>query len=534
MARMTGEKRHALEWIDEHARRFSDFHLRIWNYAEPAWREYKSAKAYCDLLRAEGFAVEEGSGAMPTAFCARWGNSGPVLGTYAEYDAVPGNSQQVVPYRAPRAGLHPWAAGHTDPHSALGTTALAGVLAAKAAMEKFGLAGTLVLFGEPAEKVCGSKPVHAAKGYYDGADAFISYHPHFTNTAIRDTQCGSYWSAVFTFETVEPEKWIDKSLIPTTHTSHAAARCPGAIDALCLMYTTTKYTKEAMFPHTGTWTLNEFVLVGGNATSDNLPPRFSQIQYAWRSPSLGIQQQIYTVLEKNARHVAAMTGCRASVRWVTKTRVGLTNHAMTDLTFGNMELVGPPRFSDEARDFARQVQSNLGLEPMENPFLDDNERLLPPAEYETRLRRALPEWQTHYTSDDYVDYTWHAPTVRLLTMRPRLKPPNDGYEYPAWTSNALGGLPAAIDPGIFLGAKTIALTLIDLLTAPEHLKRAQDEFTQRTGGGVGGSDWVAPLLPRDFAPPVDLRWPEYIETVRGPEWWIPTPTTGSGAGEVLT
>jgi len=111
-----------------------------------------------------------------------------------------------------------------------------------------------------------------------------------------------------------------------------------------------------------------------------------------------------------------MTGCRASVRWVTKTRVGLTNHAMTKLTFGNMELVGPPRFPNEARDFARQIQSNLGLEPMENPFLDDNERLMPPAEYETRLRRAVPEWQTHYTSDDYVDYTWHAPTVRLLTI----------------------------------------------------------------------------------------------------------------------
>jgi metal-dependent amidase/aminoacylase/carboxypeptidase family protein len=100
-------------------------------------------------------------------------------------------------------------------------------------------------------------------------------------------------------------------------------------------------------PHTGTWTLNEFVLAGGDATSDNLPPRLSQIQYAWRSPALGIQQQIYTVLEKNARHVA--------LRWVTKTRVGLTNHAMTDLTFGTLELVGPPRFSEEAYDFARQI-----------------------------------------------------------------------------------------------------------------------------------------------------------------------------------
>jgi aminobenzoyl-glutamate utilization protein B len=295
----------------------------------------------------------------------------------------------------------------------------------------------------------------------------------------------------------------------------------------------TKYTKEAMFPHTGTWTLNEFVMVAGDATSDNLPPRLSQIQYSWRSPMLAIQQQIYNVLANNARHAAGTTGCRVSVRWVTKTRVGLTNHAMADLTFENMKLVGAPKFSEEAREFGRKIQANLGITPMDNPFLEESERLLQPQEYEAQVRRALPAWQEHYTSDDYVDYTWHAPTVRLLTMRPRLRPPSAAYEYPAWVNNALGGLPAAINPGILLGAKTIAGTLIDLLTAPETLERAQAEFKERTGGGVGGSKWVAPLLPRDFQAPVDLRWPEYIETVRGREWWIPTPVSGSGAGEVL-
>jgi len=30
MPTMTDEKRYALEWIDEHARRFSDFHSRFW------------------------------------------------------------------------------------------------------------------------------------------------------------------------------------------------------------------------------------------------------------------------------------------------------------------------------------------------------------------------------------------------------------------------------------------------------------------------------------------------------------------------
>ena len=41
--------------------------------------------------------------------------------------------------------------------------------------------------------------------------------------------------------------------------------------------------------------------------------------------------------------------------------------------------------------------------------------------------------------------------------------------------------------------------------------------------GGGRSKWVEPLLPADFFPPIDLRWPEYISTPRGEEWWLPTP-----------
>lgn len=523
-------KQAAIDWVDANSGRLSEFCRQIWEFAEPAWREYKSAGAYVDLLKREGFEVEEGSGGMPTAFVASWshGQGGPVLGSYAEYDAVPGNSQEVVPEQRPRAGLHPWTAGHTDPHSMLGTAALTGILATKAAMEKHDIAGSLRFFGEPAEKVCGSKPVHAAKGYFDGCDAFIAYHPHETNTAIWDTQCGSYWSVVFSFECLHPETWIDATLLPQPGRSHAAARCPGAIDALCLMYTTTKYTKEAMFPHTGTWTLNEFVMAAGDATSDNLPPRFSQIQYSWRGPTLGIQQQIYKVLEQNARHAAAVTGCQVSARWVAKTRVGLTNHAMADLSYRNLVQIGPPQLGETAREFGRQIQRNLGLEAMDNPFAAGAEQLVTPQEYEAATRANLPDWQLNFTSDDYVDYTWHAPTVRLHTGRPKLRPHQPGYQYPAWTYNALGGLPEAVDPGMFVAGKTIAATFLDLLAQPDELERAQAEFRKRTGGGVGGSKWVAPLLPKDFAPPIDLRWPEYVQTVRGEEWWIPTLQAGLG------
>jgi len=523
---VTRAKQTALDWVAANEKYLSDFHQRIWNYAEPAYREYKSAKAYCELLRENGFEVTAGTGGMPTAFMATFGEGKPVLGTFAEYDAVPGNSQKAVPYKAPRDGSHPWAAGHTDPHSALGVAALTGILAAKEAMEKHSLKGTLKLFGEPAEKICGSKPVHAAKGYYDDFDACILYHPATAsrgNTVVGETQSGSYWSVLFTFECLEPENWCREDLMPFPGLSHAAPRCPGALDALCLMYTTTKYTKEAMFPRTGTWTLNEFVLVAGQCTSDNLPPRISQIQYAWRSPTLAIQERIYQVLQNNARHVAEMTHCQLQTRWITKTRIGLTNTALAELVFRNLELVGPPRYGEEARKSGREIQKNCGLEPMADPVDERCEVLTTPKEYDARLRRGIPSWQLNFTSDDYVDYTWHAPAARLLTARASLKSPSPGHVYPAWVHNATGGIPGMINPAIFVAGKTIGASMVELLMKPSELKKARDEFNDRTGGGIGGNKWVAPLLPADFKPPVDLRWPEYITTVRGEEWWIPNP-----------
>jgi aminobenzoyl-glutamate utilization protein B len=522
---------HALRWIADNQARLSEFNAKIWSYAEPAWREYRSAAAYVELLRAEGFTVEAGSGGMPTAFVASWGNGGPVLASFSEYDAVPGNSQQVVPYEAPRAGLHPYAAGHTDPHSMLGTAALAAILATRAALEAHAIPGRLKLFGEPAEKVCGSKPIHAAKGYYDALDAVVVWHPWPSNTVTSETQFGAYWSAVITFEAEAPEHWIDPALLPIEG-SHAAARAPGALDALCLMYTTTKYTKEAMFPHAGSWTLNEFVLGDGGATSDNLAPRFSQIQYSWRSSSLAIQEQIWRVLANNARHAAGATGCRAHVRWVTRTRVGLPNAVLTDLAWRNLQQVGAPVYPEAALEFGRQMQRALGQTPTEDPFIASVSRLTPPGENEAGLRASLPAWQKHLSADDYVEFCWHAPTVRLLAGRPRLRTQN-GQANPTWTYNALGGLPAAVDPGLFVAARTMALTLVDLATRPDVLAAAQGEFRERTGGGVGGARWVGPLLAADFTPPVDLRWPEYVTTARGAEWCIPTPHIGTGAGEPL-
>jgi aminobenzoyl-glutamate utilization protein B len=88
--------------------------------------------------------------------------------------------------------------------------------------------------------------------------------------------------------------------------------------------------------------------------------------------------------------------------------------------------------------------------------------------------------------------------------------------------NALGGLKSCIDPMIRTAAKTIGATIMDLLSNADLLHNAQAEWRHRTGGGIGGKSWIAPLLPTDFRVPLDFRWPEYVTTARGQEWWIPT------------
>lgn len=72
--------------------------------------------------------------------------------------------------------------------------------------------------------------------------------------------------------------------------------------------------------------------------------------------------------------------------------------------------------------------------------------------------------------------------------------------------NALGGIPATIDPMVRTAAKVLALSALRLLEDKSARDAAMAEFNERTGGGVGGTHWCPPLC--DYAPPIHFRWPE--------------------------
>ena len=511
---MNSSQQTAIAHIEASAADLSRDCALIFDYAEPAWREYRSAAWYVEKLRAEGFTVEEGSGGMPTAFCAEWSNgAGPVVGMYAEYDAVPANCQAATTARAPRDGFGLAAAGHTDPHSALGMSALGGLLATKAAMQRHDIKGGLRFTGEPAEKVRGSKPIHAAKGYYDGLAGMLSHHPFYMlplcNTVRWDTQCGAAYSMIYRFRCDQPETWGAKDGAPIPQ-SHSDVRAPGANDALVAMYQANRLLRDTMLPHTQGWSISEAILSTGQATADNLPATMADIQYMMRVPTIAMAEQVTAALDRNAEAVAAMTGCTVERHWVCKSRPGLTNHAMASLVWEQIQAVGAPVWGDEARKIGREIQEACGQAQTDDPFIDACTRLIAPQDAEAILRRDLPPSQLNATSDDYTDMTWHTPTARFYMARPALR----GGPYPAWAMNALGGIPATIDPMVQAAAKVLACSALRLLEDEGARVSAWDEFEKRRD-----ADPIPPLC--DYDPPLHFAWPEYVTTPRGRDWHIP-------------
>lgn len=517
-------KQNAWAWVDERRQQLSDWHQHIWELAEPAWREYESCAWYVTTLRGHGFDVEENSGGMPTAFAARWespaGPGATVLG-YAEYDAIPGNCQAASVVREPRAGMSRFAPGHTDPHSALGISTLAGFLAAKETMTRENLPGTLVYMGEPAEKVQGSKVVHGLRGYYDNVDAIISYHPFYMlplcNTARWDTHCGSYYSRIYTFTCDEPESWNNTYGDSPIPSSHSAARAPGADAALFTMFSLTKTTQDSMLPQAGGWSLSEAVLTAGQATADNQPAGLAQIQYSWRCPSVAEAESVLAVLDRNAELAAAAAHCTVNARWVARNRPGIANHTVARVAWQNIAAVGAPELGEEAREIGRRIQAECGVEPTEDPFHPATGQLITPQDAEAELRRHIPATQQNWTSDDYVEMTWYAPTIRFYTARPTLAPDPNGSAYPGWAMTALGGIRETIDPTIVATGKMIAGMVLDLVTSPEVLAEAAAEFELEKARR--GS--LPPLLPADFTAPTDFRWPQYNGSGDDRSWWIP-------------
>ena len=147
---------------------------KIWEAAEVAFREDKSAEYLIEYAEANGLIVEKGIAGMPTAFTATYGEGKPVIGIIGEFDALPGLSQDNVPHRHV---LIEDGAGHGCGHNLFGTASLGAAIAIKELIEKGELKGTVKFFGTPAEEKFFGKLWMIRDGVFDDVDICMDWHP---------------------------------------------------------------------------------------------------------------------------------------------------------------------------------------------------------------------------------------------------------------------------------------------------------------------------------------------------------------------
>ena len=432
------EKQIAIDWVDSNARILSQVNKKIWTWAEIGLQEHKSSRELMDLLKANGFEIQEGVAGMPTAFVASYGSGRPAIGILAEYDALPGLSQQVAPEPRERAGV---TAGHGCGHSIFGTGSTAAAIAVKQLLESGALKGTIRLYGTPAEETGIGKTYMLRDGIFRNDDVVFGWHAGDVTTA-RYSYSKAVVSVKFRF-----------SGLPA-HASSSPHEGRSALDAVELMNHGVNYMRE----HVKEDARLHYVITEGGGQPNVVPPE-AEVWYYIRADKHADVEQYFEWVKEIARAAALMSRTElTSVKVDSDMHEVLPNRVLSEILHRNLELVGAPRFSEEEKAFARQTQAPLGREFEKS--LSEVIEPLPDVPGQSR------------GSTDTGDITWFLPVGRLRVASYTFGAPGHSWQIVACTGGSIG------EKAMMVAAKTLAVSAIELYKSSDLLQRVQADFKQ--------------------------------------------------------
>ena len=453
----------ALADVDARSGELKTVNKSIWEFAEVGLQEHKSSKLLVDKLRKNGFEVKHGVSDMPTAFVASYGSGKPIIGILAEYDALPGMSQKVQPVRMAFKEGEP---GHACGHSGLGTGSLGAALAVKAAMEKHKLPGTIRLYGTPAEETVIGKIYMLLDGQFDDLDICLHWHPS-TKTGAWAGSSKAIVSVKFTFDGV------------SAHAAGNPDKGRSALDAVELMNVGVNYMRE----HTKEDARLHYVITDGGGAPNVVPPK-ATVWYFIRADSHGDVEYYFKWINDIAKGAALMTRTKLSVKVDTDCHELIVNNPLSELFHSNLIKVGPPKFDQEEIAFARRIQQ---------PLVEEFGTVFPLA-ISTEVDSLESSRKPSKGSTDVGDISWYVPTGGVRTSCMAAESPGHSWQNVACIGSSIG------EKGILYGAKTIAVTALDLFEKPELVKAAQADWKKRMEGRKYTS-----LIPKGQKPPVTIR-----------------------------
>jgi amidohydrolase len=264
----------AIEGAAAATRKTSEF---IHANPEVAMTEEKSSAALADLMEEFGFEVERGVGGIKTAFVAKRGSGGPVIGFLAEYDALPG-------------------VDHGCGHNLIaGSNGIAGIGLA-AALED--LPGTVLVYGCPAEEAIGGKVYMAKAGVFDGLDIALTTHPGPGGYTDNPVDEGTGLSLA----------WQEIEIAYHGQTAHAAADPENGINSLNAVLLVF-HGIDSLRQHVKSSVRMHGVITHGGV-APNVTPDYARARFFVRAESLKETAELAEKVRGIAEGAASMTGAR--------------------------------------------------------------------------------------------------------------------------------------------------------------------------------------------------------------------------------
>lgn len=450
-------KQEALRHVDTLRPRIEETCDLLWEWAEPALQEHKSAAHLKGVLKAAGFRIESGVAGLPTAFVASWGTGSPVLGILAEYDALPGVSQAAT---TERRALVKDGAGHGCGHNVFGAGSLGAALALRQVMADHGLSGTIRLFGCPAEETGVGKLFMARAGVFDGLDACLHWHPGLQT--LTDTKT---WLSVNSFTVEFYGQAAHAALDPWNGRS--------ALDAVEVMTTAVNLYREHIRPEARI----HYVIADGGRVP-NVVPDYAKVWFYVRDPAKNRVDVMYKRLQEMAEGAALATATTHKVVLKSGLNGILHNQPLIDAIQANLVRVGAPSWDEKETAFARGVQESVGV-PVEG------------------LSEVIEPLQP--IGSLVLSGSTDVGEVSLITPLAGFWVTSAGRGLPwhSWASTACHGTTIGHKSAL-VAAKVMACTGVDILVDQDLRERSRAAFRR----GTGGLPYISPLPADTPAPTV--------------------------------
>ncbi len=416
---------------------------QVFSFGELGFQEFETSKYLTDILAQNGFTIVHGIAGIPTAWTAKWGSGKPVIALGSDIDDIPQASQKPgVAYHDPVIAGAP---GHGEGHNSGMPLQIAAALAVKKVMEQQHLQGTLMLWPGVAEELVGTKAYYVRAGVFKDVD--ISIFTHVADNLAVSWGDGNQNGLVSVQYSFKGE---------SAHAAAAPWRGRSALDAVELMDVGWNFRRE----HLRLQQRSHYVITNGGDQPNVVPPNAS-VWYYFRETSYEEIKKLWEIGDRMAQAATLMTDTEVTSTVLGSAWPGHFNKTIAETMQVNIEKVGLPQWSDADQKLAHALQHELKVPEIGLPTK------LPPL----RGRELIPDEEKRGGgSDDIGDISWNVPTVTLRFPSNMAAGPGHNW------ANAISMATPIAHKGIQVGAKVVALTVIDFLMKPELVTQAWDYF----------------------------------------------------------